>query len=170
MNNCLTCLKETKNPKFCSRSCSAITNNKLFPKGIPKDKFCTNCGVLYHNKWRKDAPIENSRYCKECRSLFKLERYRDKKIGEYWNLDSIKGKHPSWKNAHIRGICREWNKELTKLPCAKCGYKHHVELCHIKPITSFNEESTIGEINHKDNIIQLCRNCHWEFDHGLLKL
>ena len=28
MNLCLNCGKETTNPKFCSRSCSATFNNK----------------------------------------------------------------------------------------------------------------------------------------------
>ncbi len=28
----------------------------------------------------------------------------------------------------------------------------------------------MGEVNSKDNIIQLCPNCHWEFDKGLLSL
>ena len=32
MTKCLTCNEDTSNPKFCSRSCAAIYNNKLFPK------------------------------------------------------------------------------------------------------------------------------------------
>lgn len=32
---CINCNKETKNNKFCSRHCSATTNNKLYPKRKP---------------------------------------------------------------------------------------------------------------------------------------
>ena len=46
----------------------------------------------------------------------------------------------------------------------------HVELCHIKPIHSFSETSTLGEINSENNVVQLCPNCHWEFDNGFLDI
>jgi DNA replicative helicase MCM subunit Mcm2 (Cdc46/Mcm family) len=54
--NCLTCQKETKNPKFCSQSCAAIhTNKHMIRKGVQgKCKIC-------------NAPIMKSRtYCKNC--------------------------------------------------------------------------------------------------------
>ena len=46
----------------------------------------------------------------------------------------------------------------------------HVELCHIKPIASFKDSALLSEVNSKNNIVQLCPNCHWELDHGILKL
>jgi predicted nucleic acid-binding Zn ribbon protein len=53
--NCLQCGKETKNPKFCSRSCGATYNNPLYHT----QKFCEVCG-----KPRK----ENKRFCSmECK-------------------------------------------------------------------------------------------------------
>lgn len=70
----------------------------------------------------------------------------------------------------IRDMARNWFKDLTKKPCENCGYDKHVELCHIKAISEFPLDSTISEINSKDNIIQLCRNCHWELDNGHLKI
>lgn len=54
--------------------------------------------------------------------------------------------------------------------CNNCGYNKHVELCHIKPITSFDPSATIREVNALSNVVQLCPNCHWEFDNGLLNL
>jgi hypothetical protein len=83
---------------------------------------------------------------------------------------SVKGKHPSWKNSVVRNNNRVVNKELTKLSCANCNYELHVELCHIKPLSSFNGSATLAEVNSKENVIQLCRNCHWELDNGFLKL
>jgi len=89
---------------------------------------------------------------------------------EHQEMLSVKGKHPSWKNANIRNLCRSWNKELTKQPCKRCGYSIHVELCHIKPVASFPLETKLREVNDPLNIVVLCRNCHWELDNGYLTL
>jgi predicted nucleic-acid-binding Zn-ribbon protein len=83
------------------------------------------------------------------------------------NKESVKGKHPSWINSHIRQFNRSWNRLKTKLPCNNCGYTKHVELAHIKAVSSFDKTTTLGEINSPDNVIQLCPNCHWEFDNSI---
>lgn len=44
MNKCFNCEKETENPSFCSRSCSATYNNRKFPKRQKNKKPCLNCG------------------------------------------------------------------------------------------------------------------------------
>lgn len=59
---------------------------------------------------------------------------------------------------------------MIELPCANCSYDLHVELAHIKSVSTYTNEVTLGEINHPSNVIQLCRNCHWEFDHNKLDL
>ena len=61
-------------------------------------------------------------------------------------------------------------KHLTKIPCANCGYEKHVELYHIKSVASFGDETILSVVNSEDNVIQLCRNCHWELDHGILDI
>lgn len=74
------------------------------------------------------------------------------------------GKHNSWVNVPIRGLARDWLRHLKELPCAKCGYSLHVELAHIKQISSYSDDTKISEVNAEENVIQLCPNCHWEFD------
>ena len=37
-------------------------------------------------------------------------------------------------------------------------------------VSDFDDSALISEINSKDNLIALCPNHHWEYDHGLLKL
>lgn len=49
--------------------------------------------------------------------------------------------------------------------CARCGYDKHVEICHIKPVSEFSDDVPIGVINHTENLLLLCPNCHWEMDH-----
>lgn len=62
----------------------------------------------------------------------------------------------------VRLDARTRNKYAKK--CEKCGYDKHVEVCHIKPIHSFDLETSLEVINDKNNLIILCPNCHWEFD------
>ena len=52
--------------------------------------------------------------------------------------------------------------------CVICGYDKHVEVAHIKSVSSFDDNATIGEINDITNLVGLCPNHHWEFDNGLI--
>ena len=164
MRKCDYCDNNTSNPRFCSRSCAAKKTNIESPKR-KLTKICSKC----------ENTIDNSRttFCsqhlKEHNDKLK-SRCPDTKLEDYWNKSSVKDKHPSWKNSHIRALNRSWNKELIKLPCANCGYKKHVELCHIKAVSEFDGSTLLSEVNSSDNVIQLCPNCHWEFDHGHLIL
>ena len=56
---CLNCRKLPGKPKFCCSSCSAIFNNKAFPKRSPEYKYrCLTC----------NTPVIKNRYCSaECR-------------------------------------------------------------------------------------------------------
>lgn len=129
---------------FCSRSCAASYNNKGVQRNPPKPK----------------------------QESIKLatEKIKQLTIAEYQSRNSVKNKHPSWKNSHIRDFNRNWNKELRQLPCQKCGYSAHVELAHIKPLSEFNSNAILAEVNNPRNILVLCPNHHWEFDHGILNL
>ena len=160
MNSCLNCSKDTNNPRFCSRSCSASYSNKQ----VPKRKRKTLCSKTNCQSITKDY---RSTLCLEHHEERIKSSYASKMnttLEEYINKDSVKRLHKSSKFVHIRQLGRYHNKHLLSLPCANCGYDKHVELCHIKPISSFALTATIGEINSPDNLIQLCPNCHWEFD------
>lgn len=65
----------------------------------------------------------------------------------------------------VRSRGRSVAKKLGWNSCAHCGYDKHIQICHIKAISSFDEDTLISVVNSKDNLIALCPNCHWEFDH-----
>jgi len=169
MINC-ACGKSTTNPNFCSTSCAARINNSLFPKRHRYRvlRVCRICNVSYFNCVKHAA----LRTCAVCLTLLSGNGKLDfnSPIGSALNTKALKGRHPSWKFAHIRQLNRRWNCHLLKLPCARCGYTLHIELAHIKPLASFPLSATIGEVNNPSNIIQLCRNCHWEFDHQIFTI
>lgn len=164
MKHCAQCGIETTNPKFCSKRCSAISTNKSSPKRKLTRK-CAKCNTIVKSYRHRLCETHWNSYLES-----KSENLKNSTLLSYWTKKSLSDLHSSSKNVHIRLFARQWFKELTKKPCAICGYSKHVELCHIKPISSFKETDTIGDVNHPNNIIQLCRNCHWEFDHNLLKI
>jgi hypothetical protein len=173
-HNCTNCDKpvrrtpstiEPSGKVYCSRSCSAKVNNQGQRRHPPRE--CINCSTDYvTTKTHKSL-----KYCSECvPKILTRDEAKLLNIHEILSKTSIKDKHISWKFSYVRILNRSWNKELTKLPCQFCSYSAHVELCHIKPVSSFPETAMVGEINDPSNILVLCRNHHWEFDHGLLKL
>ena len=163
INLCLLCKQKTKNPKFCSRSCSAKLTNVMYPRRKTKRR-CVVC--------QKPVSSYKKARCDPHTLEYKEQKlaYINRTLGEYQDRLCVKGKHPSWLNVHIRRFARSWNKDLLKLPCSNCNYDKHVEICHIKPIRSFTKSATIGEVNNRKNLIQLCPNCHWEFDSKILTL
>lgn len=104
--------------------------------------------------------------CEKHHNIYKQNKYINKTIGEYRSKLSVKGKHPSWLNSHVRLFAKSWNKDLLKLPCAKCNYTRHVELAHIKGISTYPDSELLSVVNAKENLIALCPTCHWEFDNG----
>jgi hypothetical protein len=159
---CLKCnndlLKYQK--KFCSRSCAGTYNGAAFPKRS-KDKekrpTCRNCT----NK----VAHSGATYCREC--INNKVHYHgagpvDKQTIEFASRRGGANRYDSIRS-HARGVF----KELLANPCCeKCSYNKHVELCHIKPISSFPKDTLVAEVNHRSNVMFLCPNCHWEFDHS----
>lgn len=150
MVKCKTCGKETKNPKFCSRSCSAIHTNKQFPRRT-KEGNCKSCGVKIHS---------SRTYCKKC---FK----RDHIVPDDRTLEYYTYKKKYQINSQVRDLARRFiNKSGRPLICQCCLYDKHINVCHIKPISMFDMNTKISVINSNENLLILCPNCHWELDHG----
>lgn len=92
-------------------------------------------------------------------------------------LDKTKGdlfkERKNWQSARS-GIVKSANLIFNYFnpepKCVKCGYSIHVDVAHVKSVSSFDNSVTIREINSIDNLIGLCPNHHWEYDNGFLKL
>lgn len=85
----------------------------------------------------------------------------------------IFGRRKNWQSARssIRKIAKDVYFEHNKhAKCEICGYDKHIEVAHIKAVSEFDDDVTIREINSIGNLIGLCPNHHWEYDHGILKL
>lgn len=153
---CLFCKKSTKNPKFCSTKCSSHYNNKLKPV------LCKSCDIIIADRW------VSRKYCESCRYT-NNPNYRD------WSKltcgDVRKDKSTFRFHARIRSLARSVYKRSGKPQhCVNCNYRNHFEVCHIKPISQFDDNTIISTINSISNLVALCPNCHWDLDHGLLDL
>jgi hypothetical protein len=153
MNNCLHCGARTSNPKYCSRSHAAIHTNQQAPKRRFTRK-CAECETL----------IPASRQLCAIHGKRKAD-YRLLTVAQLKAKDAIK--HPSYYRGYLNSITRLLNAHRPRV-CQACGYDKHVEYCHKRPINSFPDSTTVQNVSGAANILVLCPNCHWEFDHGLL--
>ena len=158
------CNKETKNISFCSRKCSNAFKNiynhprKGKGKGTP---LCKECKI-------NSVPSYGHKLCSNCSSvrfIFSSDP-TVKELKEYYK----NCKHSTGMQSYIRSNARSTFSRKEKPVCFNCSYNRHVEVCHIKPIHSFTDDSKLSEINNETNLVYLCPNCHWEFDNGLLTI
>lgn len=147
MNTCLNCGVETTNLKYCSRSCAATINNKKSPKR-KKTKTCKTCDSKI---------ISLHTYCTFCNPF---KNPKDITLEEA----IYKKHHKSSAYALVRSRARKIAKDNNMNCCEVCGYSKHVEIAHIKSISSFDSNTLISVINDLSNLKALCPNCHWEFD------
>lgn len=171
---------------FCSRSCAAKINNQGVQRNKPKKKACAVCSTVFETNKNHSSRTCCEKCFKNSESIESVEHYvekgkyinsavkksymQERTISELQNKISVSGKHRSWASSNIRVLNRSWNKDLLNLACQKCGYSKHIELCHIKAVSDFSKDTQLSIVNHPDNILVLCRNCHWEFDNKLLSL
>jgi len=159
-NKCEVCDKPLhEGRRFCSNACSN--------KGVKRRKKrvivccfegCNNIVSHYANKFCKDC-------CNAGRHYYKLtggKLYSEITIAE---LCKRRGAN---RFDTIRAAARKAMKDTIKAGacCESCGWTHHVEVCHIKSISDYSEDTLVSEVNHPDNLKLLCPNCHWLFDHS----
>ena len=156
---------------FCNSSCSAKHSNKVSPKRHADDFYCKgNCGKNLGKFW-----IKGRQYCDDCllkvknkKSIVK-KNLKDRTFEEY--LSNYKYGDPANRYTAIRKNGKKViERSGIEKCCKKCGYDKHVEVCHIKSISTFEKTCLISEINSLDNLVYLCPNCHWEFDHNMMSI
>ncbi len=170
-NICLECKNKTKNPKFCSKKCSALYNNKhskelrafqdkkiqdgIKNRGIRKDqlKKLNNkiISIIKVNKCLYCLKPVNNKFCNNsCRASYK----RNIKIKKWLNgeLDGCsQGGHASYVKYYL---LEKYNHK-----CSKCGWSE------INPYTK-NIPLEVEHIdgnpynNKPNNVTLLCPNCH----------
>ena len=159
------------NPSLC-KNCNKIIEVKDGQKiRLAKKKvFCNkSCSAIFYNKNRMlkkqlKKEMNDEKYRNRISKQFTFLNHMTKKdlFNKYKNYQSARSKIQK----HARYIFEISGK---KKCCSECGYDKHYEVCHIKSVSSFSDESNIvSEINNINNLIAYCPTHHWEFDNGIL--
>lgn len=163
-NKCLFCGGETKNPKFCNRSCAASYNNR---KRIVSAEQKLKTSETLRTGFLLETP--------------EAKKKRIEKMKQAW----VKSRGSDWRKKHSRTLSEalkeRWgnfikNTPWEKLPlatqrrlflgdsdniCNRCGFEY----------TDPKSQKGPFEIHHKDgdnsnweraNLEVLCLNCHWK--------
>lgn len=175
MNICQSCGQEfepQRNTKglYCSRSCSAKVNGSKYPKRTLTNVCGYNqCTTLIYRNQRRCAEHKGLRvykngvdvrthglYTEQAHDLTLAEAR--KKLG-YPTTDEFA--------KFLRSHARRWAMvNLPHVSCHSCDYDKTTELAHIKPLKHFKDSDLIRH-TIENNLVRLCPNHHWEFDHGL---
>lgn len=139
MNFCIHCGIKTKNPKFCSSSCSAIYNNTGKKRSKKIEKTCINCG--------NTCNVLNKEFCSQQCFIEHKKRKNNLK-----NTEIIESNKPiRWK------LMREYLLERQGC-CSECGIK---QSWNNKPL-SLQCDHIDGDVTNNilSNARLLCPNCH----------
>ena len=149
------CNNLTENPKFCSRSCAAIINNKV-PKRKARMHQCKVCGIKLPGR-RILCDAHNPQVVDWSKVTLREASYTPN--DGYGNSNRY---------TKVRDNAQYVYKRSDRFKCCeKCSYDKHYHICHIKSVHLFDLDTPISVINSLDNLIALCPNCHWELDNGL---
>jgi len=151
MQNCPVCGTETKNLKFCSRSCSAKHTNSLYPKrkkSIPNTAMCLGCRKEFQYRQKQSQGLYCSNACQQ--SYLKTKRIAEWVSGTF---DACK------ETGRLARSIRNHLIEESNHRCSQCGWdkvnpttgKCPLEVDHIDG----NAENCRPE-----NLRVLCPNCH----------
>lgn len=153
------------------------------PLSKGQKKFCSSsCSVRFTNSTRK-KPAQNilkTNECKKCGNSIERKNWKDRRrlcsvcaidLGKKTLGEAKKGNNSRYYGGSLRGHARKsYGKSGFPLSCRVCGYSLHIDICHIKAVSEFPKTALISEINHPTNLVGLCKNHHWEFDNGYLKV
>lgn len=147
---------------FCSLSCSAKFTNHVVPKRAAKQHVCRTSLCLNLISVRR-------KFCKDCRPAVVTRATLDQWLKKWGTLGDLQHRAKYQAHAHVRTIARTVYRVVGGARhCKVCLYAKHIDVCHLRDICDFPSSAPIALVNHPDNLVGLCKNHHWEFDHHLL--
>jgi predicted nucleic acid-binding Zn ribbon protein len=148
---CLNCLEETTNPKFCSRHCSTIYNNKIHPKRKP-EHHCKMCSCLI---------ISSKSYCSDECKIKAKELLKKKTIFIIDNITRYKRNDSEifCENSKVaRVVVKRRYLKSNRNICSICGQLP--EWLNKKLVMVLDHINGIKNDNRLVNLRLLCPNCN----------
>src|SRR2546428_438122 len=145
---------DVREKQFCNHSCaSRFFQNKM---NTGPRRQCTLCLKPLATKYRQSGPLKQ--ICFSCHPK-EFARTGNKTKAEVT---------PNTISYNARHVFSKLGVYSCQAP--ECAYTLHIEVCHRQAIYTFPKTALLKEINRPENLIGLCPNHHWEFDHKLLTL
>lgn len=137
-------------------------------------KVCSrSCDVAL--RYKKGVYVKDRHHCKYCSSSVDTDRDFCNKLCMLKNnmegvhlADALTSGKLAAKFGNIRCRARSLAFEYLPYCCELCGYKHHVEVCHINPLSTTKLDTPLSEVNNIRNLTVLCPNHHWELDNNII--
>lgn len=157
MNSCLNCSKETRNPKYCSRSCAGHVNGNLYPKRTRAD--WTEIQAYYDsgktlNDIKKLFHVSSGSWSAAVKRGDIIPRTNKVKLEDVLSGKRFKSR------SQLRKILIKFN--LMKYECTICGNPgiwQDTELAlDLDHINGINNDDRL------ENLRFLCPNCHRQTD------
>ena len=131
-------------------------------KSVSSNSICPICGR------RKTYGASK---CKECADREKNDNFLSRTLGSFIGENET---HSTHKCTEIRKsakrIIENSGREKVCEYCHNHEYDNILEVHHLKGIMEFDRNTTIKEINDKDNLVWLCPNHHRMLELGLISL
>ena len=147
---CKTCglafaARKSEKRSFCSLSCSASSNNVLYPKRQPENvckiELCSS------------AISTNASYCSEHKATYR-QIQKTQKINDW-----LSGDDPGGTKYGLSTVIRQYLLEQADYKCSKCGFNTpHPD--DNKTILEINHINGDGTDHSKENLEVVCPNCH----------
>jgi hypothetical protein len=151
MNNCLQCGVNTKNPKFCSKSCSASWNNKKVPKKKKKSlkiAECLNCSKVFEYS----SYYNKGKYCSNSCQV----KFQRSQIIEKWKQNPKSSIRAGYK---ISSVIKNYLIEKAESCCSLCGWSEINQYTGNVPLEIHHIDGDCSN-NAEENLQVLCPNCH----------
>lgn len=145
------------NPSYCKECGNVIVPkpNQKIPE-VRIKQFCNHsCAAFFTNRAKPKNPKPLKTKKTRTRKLFLRTKEQVFTGGLNWQSA----------RSNIQKTARlVFFRIYPKPSCYICGYDLHVDVAHIKPVSSFGATAKVYEINHISNLAGLCKNHHWELD------
>lgn len=161
--NCGLELTRKSQKKFCGNRCAGLFNNRNPSIKIEESRrklqgSCDKCGKT----------ISKTRmFCgKKCQGITALDDWDFVRLGDTKKSETNRSRYP-----YIHALARiKYIRSGSPMQCKICGYDKHVDIAHIRAVKTFNDDTLVSEVNDLNNLMALCKNHHWEFDHDDLDI
>lgn len=178
---------------FCSRSCASkyghATTDKNKTTTVKSARIDTDFSddelIKFYNESKNITDLERKINYK---NILSQDRVVNRFLSLGLNIENLKRnnvdisvftknelfkKYEQWQTARStiqKDARRTYINSNKSKQCIVCDYDKHYEVAHIKPVSDFDGNVLVSEINNIDNLIALCPNHHLEYDNGYLDI